>query len=175
MTNNLNMANIDISLDESTVHFNNKLKEAKVILACHEAGILPIQIGYRLHITENQVHEIINQGIEKTEIKLKRFYNMENTQTPVEATVVAEPVVEAVTTPEPVVTAPVQTTRIKGGVKLAEEKIVEMLKAKPEGMPVKELKTSAPAEVNASTWVIRISKLKTAGKITIVDGVAKAV
>jgi uncharacterized membrane protein len=65
-------------------------------------------------------------------------------------------------------------TRIKGGVKLAEEAIVAMLKEKP--MTTKELKAAAVEGVNPSTWVIRISKLKGAGKIALgVDGLYTAV
>lgn len=65
-------------------------------------------------------------------------------------------------------------TRIKGGVKLAEEAIVAMLKEKP--MTPKDLKAATVEGVNPSTWVIRISKLKSAGKITLgADGMYTAV
>ncbi len=178
---------------ENEKHFNDRLKDVKVILTLFAAGQEVGTIARHFRIAESYVKDVTECGIEKFEQKLRKWYEVPlqgkimTTETPkvteteetvqsVEAPV--EPVVETTPAVNETVEPGVQQTgsRIKGGVKLAEEKIVEMVTARmPEGIPMKDLKAAAPEGINPNTWVIRISKLKIAGKITVADGVVKAV
>ncbi len=188
-SNKSNKANIEISpvpkpipIDQES--FDSKLKEAKAIIEMNNAGLDIITIASRVRIAESRVTEIIKLGIDEAENQLRRWYEVPKdkvktepkTNKPKKSDVTKEKVQEPVTLEPADSNAEVATgkTRIKGGVKLAEEAIVALLKEKP--MTPKDLKAAAIAGVNPSTWVIRISKLKGAGKIVLgADGLYTAV